>query len=144
MILIISFTLLKMKILLFLLSQLLFHLLFCQIYVFHLKLNCLLIQIIFLKLNKFVLLELSKQELKDPPDGIVLDIWVLLSRHIISKNIFCFTFCLVVWNTSCGYSSSWKFLLFILNIVLVLFFSLQILSFFNCVFVYLFNCVFVS
>ena len=42
--------------------------------------------------------------------------------------------CLVVKNNSCGYSSSWKFFLFDLNIILLLFFA-EDFNLFNCVFV---------
>ena len=71
--------------------------------------------------------KLADQEPKYPLDWIILNIWALLS--FISVDV-------LLTNISFGNSSSWKFFLFGLNIVPVLFFAAD----FNCVF----NCVFLS
>ena len=78
--------------------------------------------------------------MKNPPDWIILDIWVLLSfisvNISLAKGFFILGVCLVVINNSCGNSSSWKFFSFILNIVPFLFFA-EDFNLFYCVFVIL-------
>ena len=67
-----------------------------------------------------------------------MHVWALLSFisfHILLAKAFIILFvCLVVRNNSCGNSSSWKFFLFIFDIVPVLAFAAD-LSLFNFVFV---------
>ena len=83
--------------------------------------------------------KLPNQETKDPPDWIILDIWVLLSfiyvDILFAKTFLILVVFLAVRDHSCGNFSSSKFLLFRLNVAPVLFFAAD----FN-----LFNYVFVS
>ena len=77
--------------------------------------------------SKFVsafLPKLANQESKDPPNWVILS--TLSVNILLAKAFFILVTCLVVKKNSCGNSSSWKFFLFILIIIPVLF-LLQIL-----------------
>ena len=78
------------------------------------------------------------QEQYDSPDLIILYICTLLSFisvDILLAKVFSFlVFCLVVRNNPCGNSLSRKFFLVILNVVPVLFFTVDF-NLFSCVFV---------
>ena len=81
--------------------------------------------------------KLANHEPKDPPDWIILDIWAWLSfistDILLAKVFLILVVCLVVKNNLYGNSSSSKFFLFDLNIVIV-FFAADF-DLFNCVFV---------
>ena len=82
--------------------------------------------------------KLPNQELKDPSDWIILDIWLSLSFIFVDiflpKVFLVWVVCLVVRNNSCGNSSCSKFFVFNIYYVLVLFFAADF-NLFNCVFV---------
>ena len=82
--------------------------------------------------------KLPKQEPKDLPDWIILGIWALLSLIsvdiLLAKAFFILVVCRVVGKSSCGNSSSSKFLSVNVNNVPVLFFVADF-SLFNCGFV---------
>ena len=65
--------------------------------------------------------KLANQEPKDSPYWFISDIWALLSfisvEILLAMAFLILVVCLVVRNNSCDNSSSWKFFLFILNIV---------------------------
>ena len=83
--------------------------------------------------------KLAIQEPKDQLNLIILDIWTSLRFTsvdiLLTKAFLILVVHLVVTNNSCENSSSWKFLLFVLNIAKVLFCVADII---------LFTCVFVS
>ena len=89
--------------------------------------------------NNILLLSLPNALPRNPPDWIILDIWVLLSLIsigiLLAKVFLILVVCLFVRNNSFGNYSSSNFFLFNLNIFPVLFLDTG----FN-----LFNCVFVS
>ena len=70
--------------------------------------------------------KLPNQEPKDRPDWDILDIGASLRfisvEMLLTKAFLILVVCLVVRNSSCGNIPSLKFLLFDLNIVLLLFF----------------------
>ena len=82
--------------------------------------------------------KLPNQELKNPSDWIILDIWLSLSFIFVDiflpKVFLVWVVCLVVRNNSCGNSSCSKFFVFNIYYVLVLFFAADF-NLFNCVFV---------
>ena len=65
------------------------------------------------KFSSTLLPKLPNQEPKDPPDWIILDIWLLLSfisvEILLVKSFFILVVCVTVRNKSCGNSSSSKF-----------------------------------
>ena len=65
--------------------------------------------------------KLANQEPKDSPYWFISGIWALLSfisvEILLAMAFLILVVCLVVRNNSCDNSSSWKFFLFILNIV---------------------------
>ena len=81
--------------------------------------------------------KLPKQEPKDQPDSIILDISALLSflsvDILLAKAFLILVVCLVVRNNSCGNSSSSQFFLFDLYLVSVLLFAtgFNLLNFFK-------------
>ena len=65
------------------------------------------------KFSSNLLPKLPNQEPKDPPDWVILDIWLLPSfisvEILLVKSFFILVVCVIVRNKSCGNSSSSKF-----------------------------------
>ena len=75
--------------------------------------------------------KLPKQKPKDPPDLITLDIWALVSfisvDILLAKTFLILVVCFVVRNNSCGNSSSCQSCSYLILMLFLSYFLLQIL-----------------